>query len=171
MSKKYKNGSRNSGRHVQLGEWLQKSEAWATLKPGPRALYLEIKRRFNGKNNGKIIFSHRDAAKAINVNRNTIGNYFEELIERGFVVITVPHHLGPSGIGLASVWGLTEEPMHGMPATKDFMKWCPKNKIPAQNSGQGVTKNRTPKQSDCSAPKLPVLKKRTQNADFEKSTS
>jgi hypothetical protein len=58
---------------TRLPEWLQRSEAWATLKPGPRALYVELKRRFMGSNNGRIVLSHRDAAKALNVHRNTVG--------------------------------------------------------------------------------------------------
>ena len=36
----------------------------AALKPGPRALYVELKRRYNGVNNGSIYLSHRDASKA-----------------------------------------------------------------------------------------------------------
>ena len=65
-TKPYKKHKRGAGRHVQLPEWLQSSKAWATLKPGPRALYVELKRRYNGVNNGRIHLSHRDAAKALN---------------------------------------------------------------------------------------------------------
>ncbi|MEP3332128.1 hypothetical protein [Sedimentitalea sp.] len=108
MSKPYKHHKRGAGRHVQLPEWLQASEAWATLPPGPRALYIELKRRYNGTNNGKIILSHRDAASALNVHRNTVGPWFRELEERGFIDLTQAPHLGPSGIGKASVWALGE---------------------------------------------------------------
>ena len=77
--RQYKAKKKGAGRHVQLPEWLQSSPAWATLKPGPRALYLELKRRYNGVNNGSIYLSHRDAAKALNIHRNTVGRWFEEL--------------------------------------------------------------------------------------------
>ena len=53
------------------------------MKPGPRALYVELKRRFNGSNNGAIYLSHRDAAVALNVHRNTVGPMFRELERRG----------------------------------------------------------------------------------------
>jgi DNA-binding transcriptional regulator YhcF (GntR family) len=66
------------------------------MKPGPRALYIEIKRRFNGTNNGEIFLSYRDAARALNVHRNTVGSWFEELQERGFITLTTPPHLGPA---------------------------------------------------------------------------
>lgn len=134
MTKRRKGKDRKGGRHVQLGEWLQRTEAWGSLKPGPRALYIEIKRRFNGSNNGEIILSHRDAAKAVNVHRNTVGTYFDELVERGFIVMTEEPYLGPSGIGLASVWGLTEEALSGKPATKDFIRWKEDSKTPHKNS-------------------------------------
>ncbi len=55
--KPYKWQKKGAGRHVQLQEWFQRTEAWRTLKPGPRALYIELKRRFNGRNNGKIYLS------------------------------------------------------------------------------------------------------------------
>jgi DNA-binding transcriptional MocR family regulator len=134
-----------TGGDVQLPEWLQASDAWATLKPGPRALYIELKRRFNGTNNGRIIFSHRDAASALHVHRNTVGPWFDELQARGFVFMTHAPHLGPAGIGKASIWALGELPTDDMkPAQKAFMRWSEK-----QNPR---TKNRTPRHSECDTP-------------------
>ena len=122
--KPYKHQKRGAGRFVQLPEWLQSSEAWATMKPGPRALYVELKRRFKGANNGCICLSHREAATALSVNRNTIGPWFKELQERGFIRMTQAPHLGPSGIGKASLWALDELPLEdGRPASKRFMSW------------------------------------------------
>lgn len=86
---------RSSGRFVMLPEWLQKSDAWASLKPGPRALYVELKRRFDGTNNGGIFLSHRDAAAALNVNKDTVAGWFADLQERGFITLTQGGHLGP----------------------------------------------------------------------------
>ena len=136
--KAYKRAKRGGGRHVHLSEWLQSSEAWATMKPGPRALYIELRRRFNGSNNGDLFLSHREAALAINVNRNTATAYFAELEERGFIRMTVGPHLGPSGIGVASKWALEDEATKdGKPAGKGFMQWRLLEK-PRQ-------KNRTPR--------------------------
>lgn len=39
-------------RHIRLEEWFLREGAWATLPPGPRALYIELKRGFNGVKNG-----------------------------------------------------------------------------------------------------------------------
>lgn len=128
MAKSYKHHKKGrAGRHVQLPEWLQASEAWATMKPGPRALYIELKRRFNGSNNSTIYLSHRNAAVALNVHRNTVGPMFRELERRGFIRLVVAPHLGPSGIGEASVWALEElSAQDGKPAGKAFMRWSEK---------------------------------------------
>ena len=128
MAKSYKRHKRGgAGRHVQLPEWLQASEAWATMKPGPRALYVELKRSFNGSNNGAIYLSHRDAAMALNVHRNTVGPWFRELQRRGFIRMTIAPHLGPSGIGEASVWALEElATQDGKVAGTAFTRWSEK---------------------------------------------
>ena len=140
--KPYKNSKRGVGRHVQLPEWLQASEAWATLKPGPRALYVELKRRYNGSNNGQIYLSHRDAAAALNVHRNTVGPWFDELQARGFIDLAQAPCLGPAGIGKASVWALGEMPTSdGKPAQRAFMRWREKQKP--------RTKNRTARHNGC----------------------
>lgn len=131
MAKTYKRGKRGGGRFVQLNEYLQRSVAWATMKAGPRALYIELRRRYNGANNGEIILSHRDAAKALNVNRDTVTGYFHVLQERGFIRQTSAPHLGPSGIGLASKWALEEErTTDGQRAGKAFMRWRPNLESP-----------------------------------------
>ncbi|WP_067289044.1 hypothetical protein [Sulfitobacter sp. EhC04] len=122
--KSYKHQKKGVGRFVQLPEWLQKTEAWATLAPGPRALYIELKRRYTGSNNGRIILSHRDAAKALNVHRNTVGPWFKELESRYFIVMKQAPHLGPSGVGQTSHWKLTELPSDDMKApSKAFALW------------------------------------------------
>lgn len=92
--------------------------------PGPRALYVKIKRRFNGANNGEIFLSHRDVAIALHVHRNTVGRWFKISEVRGFIHMTRAPHLGPSGIGRASTWALAEErTVDGDKATLAFKKF------------------------------------------------
>lgn len=134
----YKPGKRGAGRHVHLAEWVQATEAWTTMKPTPRALYIELRRRFNGTNNGEIFLSVRDAAKALNVSKDTAGAAFRELIERGFIRMTEGGHLGPCGLGRASKWALEDEATaDGKPAIKSFVNWRAEKQNP-------VLKNRTP---------------------------
>lgn len=127
---------------VKLDHWMLDCEAWATMKPAPRALYLELKRLFNGSNNGTLFLSHRDAAKQLNIGRDTVAGYFSELTERGFIVQTRGHCLGPSGIGRAATYALTEEALDGSPASKGFMRWKkqkPRRKIRHPMAGKSDT--------------------------------
>tara|TARA_B110000114_G_scaffold140193_1_gene147842 strand:- start:161 stop:547 length:387 start_codon:yes stop_codon:yes gene_type:complete len=120
---RYKAKKRGQPSFVMLYHWMQDSEAWLDLKPQPRILYVELKRRFKGNNNGEIYLSHRDAAQLLNMHRNSIGRYFDILIEHGFLKQTSRPHLGPSGVGQSSKWELTELPVKQRPATKEFMRW------------------------------------------------
>lgn len=171
MKKRFQKTGRGGARFTALPDWLQASEAWATMKPGPRALYIELKRRFNGSNNGEIFLSHRDAAKALNVNRDTATGYFGELEERGFIRLTVGPHLGPSGIGQASKWAIEEEPTpDGKPAGKAFMRWQKKQK-PRPKIGTPRPKNWDTIQLLEPETSETVPKSGTQKPDFEKSAS
>ncbi len=127
---------------IQIEHWVYDCAAWQSLKPGPRALYLELKRKFNGGNNGEIFLSHRDAAMALNVGRDTVGIYYKELETKGFIILNFGHCLGPAGLGQASKWALTEYPLNGSPATKDFMVWKkqnPRRKIQHSLAGKSDT--------------------------------
>lgn len=133
---------RSQPKFVQLYFWMLNLEAWATMSPGPRALYIELKRLYTGHNNGDIFLSHRDAAKACFVHRNTVSGWFDILEERGFIFKTSGHHLGPSGVGIAAKWALSEYPTKdGHRATFAFKKW----KTPAQKPCNPVTKSVPPR--------------------------
>lgn len=133
---------RTPPKFVQVYYWMMQTEAWATMPPGPRALYIELKRQYNGHNNGAVFLSHRDAAKALHVHRNTVGPWFKALEERGFIAMTRGPHLGPSGVGIASTWALTELPtMDGKRATIAFKEF----KTPAQKPCKTVTNTVRPR--------------------------
>lgn len=135
--KTFKRGSQT--RHVRLDHWFYDCASWQALKPAPRAFYIELKRHFNGNNNGKIFLSHRDAAKNMNVGRDTIAGYYNALVEHGFIIQTRGHCLGPSGVGQSASYALTELPLGGKPATKEFMQWKkqkPRRKIQHSLAGK-----------------------------------
>jgi DNA-binding transcriptional MocR family regulator len=118
------------GRHVRLMEFMLASEAWQSLDPVARALYIEISRRYRGpnSNNGKIPYSVREAATALNVHRNTANRAFHHLEERGFVVAKKRSGFNVKG-RRATEWLLTEFPDDTQTgtniATKNFMSWTP----------------------------------------------
>src|SRR5258708_19171829 len=122
------------GRQVRIMEFMLGSGAWQSLDPVARALYVEMARRYRGpnSNNGKIPYSVREAAAAMNVSRNTANRAFHHLEERGFIV--AKKHSGFNVKGRTSTeWLLTEFPDDTLTgthiATKDFMSWTPPSPI------------------------------------------
>ena len=122
----YKQRKRGNEQFVAIYHHMADTVAWRTLKPAARALYLEVKRQYNGHNNGRVLLSYRDAAERLNCSYNSVGGWFRELEKRGFLVCMQRPHLGPSGVGQTSHWRLTEYEYDGHKATHDYRMWKPK---------------------------------------------
>jgi hypothetical protein len=104
MSKK--RAQTGGGRYVQLHHFMLDSAAWRALTPAARAVYVEIARRYNGANNGRLALSVREAACACNINKDTVGRAVRELTNAGFIEET--RHGGLSRkTRVASEWRLT----------------------------------------------------------------
>lgn len=125
----YKQHKRGKEQFVVIYNFRADTIAWMSLKPGPKALYLELKRQYNGHNNGRVLLSYRDAAVRLSCSNNTVGSWFKQLEARGFVVCMQRHHLGPSGVGQTSHWRLAEYSCDGKHATHDYRTWVPVDKI------------------------------------------
>ena len=120
--------NKSTGRFIAIPFVVLKSEDYCDLNPYAAKLLNLMLMQYNGNNNGEIFLSHRDAAIALHVHRNTVGPWFKLLEERGFIHLTRAPHLGPSGVGRASTWALAEaRTMDGGKASMAFKKW----RIPA----------------------------------------
>ena len=75
---------------------------------GPRALYLEMAKRYNGSNNGRISYSVREGAAALHVSKGSVKNWLDVLQERGFVACTKRGAFSLKTTRDASEWRLTE---------------------------------------------------------------
>jgi len=92
------------------------------------ALYIEMSRRYNGANNGRIHFSAREAAAALHTSKATAARDLTVLEERGFIVAVTR-----GGFNLknkqaqATEWRLTEfgcDVTDALPS-KEFARWSP----------------------------------------------
>lgn len=121
-----KNG-RNAGStaFLMLDHYIFDCAAYRTMKPGPRALLDEMIRRHNGSNNGRIGLGQREAAKCLNVNKDTVPAYFATLIERGFIASARSggFNMKDPESRRSTEWRLTWIKTDCMAATKDFMGW------------------------------------------------
>jgi hypothetical protein len=119
--------NRGTGRFVQLEHYLLDSPAWNSLRPTARALYLVLKRAYNGYNNGRVGLSRDAAMAALNVGSpHTVAKAMAELVERGFVRVTTPggfQFKAGAREGRATEYELTEHAVDGREPGKDFMRW------------------------------------------------
>src|SRR5258708_1232645 len=77
--------SRGDARHARLYGWMLNSPAYRSLTPLARALLIELYALHNGKNNGELYLSVRDAAKRLNVGKTKAAPAFAELVDRQFI--------------------------------------------------------------------------------------
>ena len=113
---------------VQLEHWLLDTPAWRHLSANAKVIYVELKRRYNGKNNGEISLSAREAGDAIGATHHTGARALVELQDHGFIVVTEDSSFNRK-IHVARRYRLTEaaddRPGVSREATKDFTKWQP----------------------------------------------
>jgi len=112
-------------RYVMLRYWLLNAPAWKSLPGNARALYIELARRYNGSNNGRIPYSAREAVEALGVSKGQAKYLFDMLLDRGFAIRTSKGAFSLKTTKDASEWLLTEYASDHPPAhaTKDFMCW------------------------------------------------
>ncbi|MSP81884.1 MAG: hypothetical protein EXQ94_02865 [Alphaproteobacteria bacterium] len=123
MAKMLRNGrSKGEARHIRLYHWLTGSPAWRALKPASKVVLLDVWRRHDGKNNGRIAASSRDIRDGTGLNRRTILAALARCQELGFLTcarpasFTMKHKLAP-------LWEVTAEPVGDQLATRRFMSW------------------------------------------------
>lgn len=111
---------------VQIFRYMMESEAWRELGPVAQAVYLALKRHYNGSNNGQIGLSCRQAAEGIGMSYSTTSRAFKRLIEHGFIEEATKGVVGRgSGYNRATEWLLDEcnDNRNGKPARKRFIQW------------------------------------------------
>ena len=120
-----KGRSKKRGKFVLLGDGMLTSEAWGSLSGSAIKYYVELRRQFNGVNNGDIHLSLEQAHKRLGMAKDTALRAQKELADKGFIRMT---KLGGFHQRLATTWALTDEPVPPTPATHDYKNWRSKIK-------------------------------------------
>ena len=108
------------GQFIPLPYSVVKHHAWRSLSGGTVKVYLELRSRYNGKNNGKLCLSMEDAADLLGMSKSTVCRAFKELEEKGFIVKTKQGRwIGRQ----AHEWRVTDKPCNGHLATRDWQNW------------------------------------------------
>ncbi|MGU3420771.1 DUF6074 family protein [Methylobacterium sp. D54C] len=139
-----KNGHKGNGKkeppHVRLYDWLTDSAAWLDLSTDARALYVLLKKKYRGMNNGRIILSVRQAAENLKVSKTSASKAFLELQVHGFIEVVILGGFDSRKDGRATEWRLTEHPcdVAAELPTRRFMSWAPGKDFTVPQGGRSV---------------------------------
>ncbi len=121
-------GARKPGSFVKLDYGLLSTEAWQHLTPRACKLYIAVRIRCNGFNNGTISYSIGEAIDLLRCGPNTACDAFDELIDKGFLKCA-----RDSTFTLktkeARLWTITVEKIGDKPPTRDFRDWKKQNTV------------------------------------------
>ncbi len=108
------------------------SPAFRSLSGAALKVFIELRTRYNGRNNGRITLSWDEAARLLHLSKTTIGRALEELKEKGFIVMT---KRGQWYGRMATEWAITDRPLNGHLATNAWKHWRPPPKAKKQSFG------------------------------------
>ena len=101
---------------------MMESPAWQSLSAHAQALWLHVRKRYKGENNGNIPLSVREASIALNCGKSKAKEAFDELLDRGFLKVGRDSKFTQKN-KLAREWILTDESCNGQGPTNDWKEW------------------------------------------------
>ena len=117
-----KGRNKGDGQYVNLPYSLLNSEAWRTLSGAAIKVFLELRSRFHGGNNGKLPLSLQEAADLLGLGKATVLRAFDQLEERGLIVST---KRGQWYGRRASEWAVFDRGVDGSPPSYAWKQWRP----------------------------------------------
>ena len=116
-----KGRSKGGGQYMPISRHLATSDAWRSLSGPAVKVYVELRSRYNGGNNGDLSLSYSEAADLLALGKSTISRAFAELQEKGFIEKTAE---GQWYGRKAATWMATDKPgKKGEPASNAWQSW------------------------------------------------
>lgn len=81
-----KGRSETDGQYLPIPYSMARHPAWRSLSGPAVKVWIEIRCRYNGRNNGQLSLSLREAASLLGMSQTTAKRAFEELIKKGFLI-------------------------------------------------------------------------------------
>jgi hypothetical protein len=114
--------SKRGGQFVPIPYDMAESAAWRSLSGAAVKVYVELRRRFNGGNNGDLSLSLDEGARLLNLGKATVARAFAELGAKGFIRITAR---GRWYGRQATTYAVTDRPMGSNFPTNAWRGWRP----------------------------------------------
>ena len=121
-----KGRSKSGGQFMNLPYFQVQHPAWRALSGNTTKVFIELRSRFNGRNNGKLRVSLDEGARLLGISKSTVQRALKELEDKGFIVKTKQ---GQWYGRMATEWRITDQSCNGHLATKDWQKWVKANKL------------------------------------------
>jgi len=119
-------GATPGGQFVPISHEMAHSTAWRSLKGTAVKVYIELRSRFNGFNNGDLSLSLEQAASLLHIGKATAQRAFRELEDKGFIEMRVRGHWWGRR---ATTYSVTDRPMGNNQPTNRWRTWRPPTQI------------------------------------------
>ena len=114
--------SKGEGQYAPLSYAMLHSPAWRSLGGAAVKVFLELRTRFHGANNGRLVLSLDEGKRLLGLGKTTVQRALVELQEKGLIVCT---RKGQWYGRLASTWATTDRPTDSAPASNAWKTWQP----------------------------------------------
>jgi hypothetical protein len=115
-------GRNETEQYLPISYAMAQSPAWRSLSGAALKVWVELRCRFNGRNNGQLSLSWDEAARLLGLGKGTVGHAFAELQEKGFIVMT---KRGQWYGRLATTWAVTDKSYQGHAPSRAWNHWKP----------------------------------------------
>ena len=113
-------GRNDTEQYLGISYVMAHSPAFRSLSGAALKVWIELRTRYNGRNNGRLTLSWDEAARLLHLGKSTIGRALEELEDKGFIVMTRRGHWFGR---MATEWAVTDRQLDGHLATNAWKHW------------------------------------------------
>jgi hypothetical protein len=128
-TRRTRKAKKEQDRFLKLLHSIMDTPAWAYIeKAGAVPLLLRMWRCYNGRNNGKIIYTHSRAMRIPGGGPHRVAKWFDALEHAGFIVATGRGSFQQKTGHMAersTCYRLTMEPYDGEEPTRDYLNFRP----------------------------------------------
>lgn len=118
-----KTGRNDQEQYIPIPYTMANSPAFRSLGGAALKVWIELRSRYNGHNNGDLSLSLDEGARLLSVGKATVQRAFSELETKGFIkMIKRGRWYGR----MATTWAITDRSHKGHLATRDWKNWKPK---------------------------------------------
>jgi DNA-binding transcriptional ArsR family regulator len=124
-----KKGRNDGEQYLKIPYFTTKSDVFRSLTGSALKVWIELRCRFNGGNNGELSLSMDEGARLLGMSKSTVQRAFGELEDKGFLKLK---KRGQWYGRMATEWIITDRPYQGSLPTNDWKQWR-KPKYKAKN--------------------------------------